>query len=76
MDNWPYWLFEENVKLVNEILEEEDGVKPEIIDLLSVRHERRRDVDHDGCRSAARAFRAANPAHGLAPNLRREGRGN
>ena len=23
MDNWPYWLFEENVKLVNEILEEE-----------------------------------------------------
>ena len=25
MDNWPYWLFEENVKLVNEILEEEDS---------------------------------------------------
>ncbi len=25
MDNWPFWMFEENVKLVNEILEEEDS---------------------------------------------------
>jgi len=24
MDNWPFWLFEENVKLVNEIIEEEE----------------------------------------------------
>jgi len=24
MDNWPFWMFEENVKLVNEIIEEED----------------------------------------------------
>ena len=24
MDNWPFWMFEENVKLVNEILEEEE----------------------------------------------------
>jgi hypothetical protein len=24
MDNWPFWLFEENIKLVNEIVEEED----------------------------------------------------
>lgn len=24
MDNWPFWMFEENIKLVNEILEEED----------------------------------------------------
>ena len=24
IDNWPYWLFEENIKLVNEITEEED----------------------------------------------------
>lgn len=25
MDSWPFWLFEENIKLVNEILEEEDS---------------------------------------------------
>ena len=25
MDLWPYWLLEENIKLVNEILEEEDS---------------------------------------------------
>lgn len=25
MDRWPFWMFEENVKLVNEILEEEDS---------------------------------------------------
>ena len=24
MDNWPFWMFEENIKLVNEILEEEE----------------------------------------------------
>jgi hypothetical protein len=24
MDEWPFWLLEENIKLVNEILEEED----------------------------------------------------
>ena len=25
MDMWPFWMFEENIKLVNEILEEEDS---------------------------------------------------
>jgi hypothetical protein len=24
MDEWPFWMLEENVKLVNEIMEEED----------------------------------------------------
>ena len=24
MDNWPFWMFEENIKLVNEIIDEED----------------------------------------------------
>jgi len=24
MDMWPYWMFEENIKLVNEIIEEEN----------------------------------------------------
>lgn len=24
MDKWPFWMFEENIKLVNEIVEEED----------------------------------------------------
>ena len=24
MDEWPFWMFEENVKLVNEIVEEEE----------------------------------------------------
>ena len=24
MDMWPYWMFEENIKLVNEIVEEEE----------------------------------------------------
>ena len=24
MDNWPFWMFEENIKLVNEIIEEEE----------------------------------------------------
>ena len=24
MDSWPFWMFEENVKLVNEIIEEEE----------------------------------------------------
>lgn len=24
MDNWPFWMFEENVKLVNEIIDEEE----------------------------------------------------
>jgi len=24
MDKWPFWLFEENINLVNEIVEEED----------------------------------------------------
>jgi hypothetical protein len=25
MDKWPFWMFEENIKLVNEIIEEEDS---------------------------------------------------
>ena len=25
MDDWPFWMFEENIKLVNEIVEEEDN---------------------------------------------------
>ena len=25
MDEWPFWMFEENIKLVNEIIEEEDN---------------------------------------------------
>lgn len=25
MDIWPFWLFEENIKIANEILEEEDS---------------------------------------------------
>jgi len=24
MDNWPYWMFEENIKIANEIIEEEN----------------------------------------------------
>jgi hypothetical protein len=24
IDNWPFWLFEENIKVVNEIIEEEE----------------------------------------------------
>jgi hypothetical protein len=24
MDNWPFWMFEENIKLVNEIIEDEE----------------------------------------------------
>ena len=24
MDNWPFWMFEENIKIVNEIVEEEE----------------------------------------------------
>jgi hypothetical protein len=24
MDEWPFWMFEENIKLVNEIVEDED----------------------------------------------------
>jgi hypothetical protein len=27
MDEWPYWLFEENIKIVNEIIDEEDKQK-------------------------------------------------
>jgi len=27
MDLWPFWMLEENIKLVNEILEEEDNNK-------------------------------------------------
>ena len=27
MDEWPFWMLEENIKLVNEILEEEDSNK-------------------------------------------------
>jgi hypothetical protein len=27
MDNWPFWMFEENIKLVNEIIEEEESNK-------------------------------------------------
>lgn len=25
IDKWPFWMFEENIKLVNEIVEEEDS---------------------------------------------------
>lgn len=25
MDCWPFWMFEENIKLVNEIIEEEEA---------------------------------------------------
>jgi hypothetical protein len=25
MDNWPFWMFEENIRLVNEIVEEEES---------------------------------------------------
>lgn len=25
MDSWPYWLFEENIAIVNEILEDEES---------------------------------------------------
>jgi hypothetical protein len=25
MDNWPFWMFEENIRLVNEIVEEEEN---------------------------------------------------
>jgi hypothetical protein len=25
MDKWPFWMFEENIKIVNEIMEEEDN---------------------------------------------------
>jgi hypothetical protein len=25
MDKWPFWMFEENIKIVNEIVEEEDN---------------------------------------------------
>lgn len=24
MDQWPFWMFEENIKIVNEIIEEEE----------------------------------------------------
>jgi hypothetical protein len=24
MDNWPFWMFEENIKIVNEIVEDEE----------------------------------------------------
>ena len=24
MDSWPFWMFEENIKLVNEIIEDEE----------------------------------------------------
>jgi hypothetical protein len=27
MDEWPYWMFEENIKMVNEIIDEEDREK-------------------------------------------------
>ena len=27
MDEWPYWLLEENIKIVNEIIEEEEKQK-------------------------------------------------
>jgi hypothetical protein len=25
IDNWPFWMFEENIKLVNEIIEDEES---------------------------------------------------
>ena len=37
MDNWPFWMFEENIKLVNEIIEEE---------------EKQRKQEEDGSRSS------------------------
>ena len=27
MDEWPFWMFEENIKMVNEIVEEEESNK-------------------------------------------------
>lgn len=27
MNEWPFWMFEENIKMVNEIVEEEDREK-------------------------------------------------
>ena len=27
MDEWPFWMFEENIKMVNEIIEEEETEK-------------------------------------------------
>jgi len=27
MDEWPYWLFEENIKIANEIIEEEERIR-------------------------------------------------
>ena len=27
MDEWPFWMFEENIKMVNEIIEEEESDK-------------------------------------------------
>lgn len=29
IDEWPYWMFEENIKIVNEIVEEEDKKQKE-----------------------------------------------
>ena len=28
MDEWPFWMFEENIKLVNEIVEEDEYMDP------------------------------------------------
>jgi len=30
MDNWPFWMFEENIKIVNQIFEEEDKTRKQI----------------------------------------------
>lgn len=27
MDHWPFWMFEENIKLVNQLIEEEERQK-------------------------------------------------
>ena len=30
MDDWPFWMFEENIKIVNQIFEEEDKTRKQI----------------------------------------------
>jgi hypothetical protein len=29
MDNWPFWMFEENIKIVNQIAKEEEKTRKE-----------------------------------------------
>jgi hypothetical protein len=30
MDEWPFWMFEENIKIVNEIFEEEEKSRKQL----------------------------------------------